>query len=676
MADNIELKAELDTSDITDSFADAKKQIETSSINLNINTDFIDDIKKAKSDIEKKTKTNFNIRPEIKKDDLDKASKKIKDTLPKEHKIKIGEQGLSVIKTSLISIGTLLTTIGLAKGLESLSKGAINAVSNTIDLASNIQDTSASLGLSTKGFQEWQYVMQQNGSSIDDYQNSIGKFNDAIYESGDKSSKAAKLFNSLGIDIEKAGSKEEIFNSTIRGLQSLGDTVERNKIASELFGKSYIKMIPLLNSSASDIDRLKQEANDLGIVLGDDLLNAGSSLGDSLDSLKSMFSSLTAGALAPLMPVLLNVGTELRGSLAEAFKQIGPMVENLAPIIAQLGTQFIALIPQLMPFITMLMTQLLPTLFSLAMQLLPIFMEALNALMPVLPPLVNAFMLILQALTPLIPILAQIITDLMPSFIDIIAVLVAAIVPLINIFLELVQSVLPYVIDIMNWIVETTIPFFMDGFNAILKFLGPLFNAIKALFDVFAKAFQGDWEGLWTSVGDFLVGIFDGLLLFVEGVANQIISLVNMIIRGINSINPSFNIKEIQMSKIATIGKYDDIVDKAYKTKEMASSDTMLTYDQLTGKKFDQSMKKAGDYTASEVAKASKQGIESGIGARAGDWTGQLASPSAGKSAEPTQVYNIRNIYVTVSDNKIDSGIDINAIGDMFVGKLKQAGAI
>lgn len=73
--------------------------------------------------------------------------------------------------------------------------------------------------------------------------------------------------------------KEEAFNAVITALQGVEDENEKVRLAATLLGEDYVELMPILNLTAEETNGLKQEAQDLGIVMSEDAVNAGVELG-------------------------------------------------------------------------------------------------------------------------------------------------------------------------------------------------------------------------------------------------------------------------------------------------------------------------------------------------------------------------------------------------------------
>jgi hypothetical protein len=165
------------------------------------------------------------------------------------------------------------------------SIGAIGVASmKFIKTTDRIDKMSQSLGVSRKGFQELDYALSQSGASIDSMGMAMRTMTEAITSNSDS-------FKILGVSVNNADgtlkTQEQILKESIIAMQGLEEGVEKTALANKLFGRSSQDLMPLLNSSIGSFEQLTARASELGLViLGDDAVNSGVVLGDTLDDLK------------------------------------------------------------------------------------------------------------------------------------------------------------------------------------------------------------------------------------------------------------------------------------------------------------------------------------------------------------------------------------------------------
>jgi len=185
--------------------------------------------------------------------------------------------------------------------------GAMFAMaSKTAETTDRIDKLSQKIGLSRQGFAEWEYILSQNGASIEGLQTGMKTLTQRIDEVNNETGKGADLFKSLGLSMAdiKGKTQEEVFEKTVAALQGMEDGAKKAALANELFGRSGTELMPLLNGQAGSIEELKKKAQDLGLVIGDDAIDAGVKFTDSLDTVKRMAGALATNFGAELLPII------------------------------------------------------------------------------------------------------------------------------------------------------------------------------------------------------------------------------------------------------------------------------------------------------------------------------------------------------------------------------------
>lgn len=110
-------------------------------------------------------------------------------------------------------------------------------------------------------------------------------------------------------------------------------------------------------------------------------------------------------------------------------------------------------------------------------------------------------------------------------------------------FSEVVKAVWEGLCNFLKPYMESTMTFIQDVIDHALM-------AIEGIFDIFAGLFTGNWEQMWNGVKEVFAGVWGMLGDIVKKTLNNIISLANGVINGINLITiggESANIPNIPM---------------------------------------------------------------------------------------------------------------------------------
>lgn len=225
--------------------------------------------------------------------------------------------------------------IGTLKGYEAVAgtvlsvttniiKGFANIVTSASKTGDRVDKMSQKLGISRKVFQEWDYILGQNGASIDSLGRGMITMQTKMEDAVSGNQKATKAFDNLGISMDdvKSSTPEEMFKLVIKRLQELEPESNKATRAVELFGLQGKELMPLLNQTAEATDELRARAHDLGLVMTDEAVDASVTFGDLLDDLK-----LQVGAVAT------RLGTELLPKISNAIEKIIDSLIILSPLI-------------------------------------------------------------------------------------------------------------------------------------------------------------------------------------------------------------------------------------------------------------------------------------------------------------------------------------------------------
>lgn len=209
-----------------------------------------------------------------------------------------------------------------------------------------IADTSAQLGINSTALQRLQYAAEATGSSADTMNKALLEQEKLIRESAKGATPFSEALKQIGLRVEdlKNMSPEERFGRIGDALYSVRDQGERAAISLALFGGEGSKILPLALEGSAGIKALGDEAERLGMVLGEDLVEAGADFDQSVKQMQGMVQGIKNDIGAALMPTITSLVKEVgawikenRELIKENVKGfIGGLIEagkTLAPII-------------------------------------------------------------------------------------------------------------------------------------------------------------------------------------------------------------------------------------------------------------------------------------------------------------------------------------------------------
>ena len=236
------------------------------------------------------------------------------------------------------SVAGLATSFGALVGV-----GALGSFTKDIlQLGDRLQKVSLQLGVTVEELEILQFAASQSGVSTDQLNTALQKFTRNVGEAEQGTAAQKDAFEALGISIQDSQGNlkgtSELFAEVSQSISGIESPAQKAAIATDLFGRAGIELLPLLNTGASGIAGFGQTLRDAGGIIGTDAANAFSKFNDTLDLLTRSFKGSFAPVLTAIIPGLTI--------LAENLDHIG----KFAGIVA---TAFIAAkIPALLAAIT------------------------------------------------------------------------------------------------------------------------------------------------------------------------------------------------------------------------------------------------------------------------------------------------------------------------------------
>lgn len=172
--------------------------------------------------------------------------------------------------------------------------------------ADEIDKQSQKIGLSAQAYQEWAYILEHNGTSIEAAGRAITDLSKKV---GSGSEDVLEALERIGIGTNEAltATPEDLWESVIRHLQEMEPGTERTAIATTLFGDAAKELEPLLNSSADDVQNLKDKVHELGGVMSDDLVKKGAEYEDAVTDLKTAWQGFKYDLAENTIPGMIDV---------------------------------------------------------------------------------------------------------------------------------------------------------------------------------------------------------------------------------------------------------------------------------------------------------------------------------------------------------------------------------
>jgi hypothetical protein len=228
---------------------------------------------------------------------------------------------ISQLQNKLAGIGNMMrAAIGSAAVY-----GVASAIKSIAEFTGSIQDLAEETGMSTDAIQELNYAAIQAGTTIDGMQTAIRKLYDILGQT-EATKEQVVLFQKLGIGFHqlKSMSPDAAFKAVAQAVGKIADPMERTAAATDLFGKSGIKIAAMGGS----LDQFAKAAHNAGAVMSKETVASIALLDDAIESSKLKMKSWAGSAIGVYNSISAAAGKaagEGRSAiLAGAHKALNP----------------------------------------------------------------------------------------------------------------------------------------------------------------------------------------------------------------------------------------------------------------------------------------------------------------------------------------------------------------
>lgn len=217
-----------------------------------------------------------------------------------------------------------------------------------------LSDTSAQVGVGTTELQRLQYAAEMTGSSADTVNKALLEQAKIMRETqANAASPFGTALKEIGLkleDIDKL-SPADRFGKIGEALSFVHDKGQQSALSLALFGGEGAKILPLALEGRAGLKALGDEAERLGFVLGEDVVEGGAKLDDTLLTIGKLVKGIQNDIGAALLPTISDLASELsewikanreliaenvKGfvqGLIEAGKTLGPIIITAAKAV-------------------------------------------------------------------------------------------------------------------------------------------------------------------------------------------------------------------------------------------------------------------------------------------------------------------------------------------------------
>lgn len=399
--------------------------------------------------------------------------------------------GLEAAVAAVAAMGAAVVAAG---------KEIVDLANQTAEAGDHIDKMSQKIGISAEAYQEWAYVCERSGASVDNLQAGMKTLAGVIGDAGNGSDTAAKKLEAVGLSIEDLDGKsqEQQLQLVIDALQKMGSWSERTAAATDLLGKSATDLGAVLNMTAKDTQALKDEAHEYGMIMSDEAVAASAAFEDSLSRMNGTINGVKNALMAEFLPGL----TSIMDGISDLVAGVDGADEKIQSGIDQVLAAFDKVVPAVLEILTRVVQ-------TVAEKGPEIISSLVDRIIDNLPALVEAGAQIIASL-------ASALIQALPRLLEKIPEIIAAIIKGFTgqDFSEIGKHI---------W----------DGVTAIFEGIGAFFTdvvtVIKTAFDGigqwFSDIFHAAREGIemaFETIGQWFSDIFQAARSGIEGIFQNI----------------------------------------------------------------------------------------------------------------------------------------------------------
>ena len=430
---------------------------------------------------------------------------------------------LSKLGDTAKKIGAALGAAAAAVGTACVAAGKkLWDMANDVGSAGDqIDKTSQKIGISAESYQKWGYVFERCGADVNNLQTGMKKLSTVITDAAGGSDSAAEKLFAVGLSIEELNGKsqDEQLSMVITALQGMEAGAERTAAANDLLGKSAVDMAAVLNTSVEETERLKQEAEDYGMVMSNEAVAASAAFEDSLTKLSHTAGGLKNRMVGELLPGITQITDGLADLLAGNEQAADELKNGVTSVIDTIRT----LIPQFAELITSIAGAVLESAPGIIKALADGLLSAISELIPTLARIVTE---IISALVGLLPQIVSAGADILLSLIKGIADTIPQLVPqIVAIVVEIVKTLvdnLPLILDAALQLITGLAQGILDSLPILIEALPQIIMGIvDFLIGAIPQIIEAGIQlltALVTALPDIITAIVEVIPQIIDGI--------------------------------------------------------------------------------------------------------------------------------------------------------------
>ena len=213
---------------------------------------------------------------------------------------------------ALKAVGTAAKGLAIG-GAAALVGFGIAGVKAFVSLGDELDKMSKRTGFSVEALGELKFAAEQSGASLETIEKAAKRMASTVFDAGLGLKSTTDSLDALGISVAdlQGLSPEQQFQLFANALSGVEDASTRAALAQDIFGRSGTELLPLFTQGEQGMAALREQAQQLGVVMSGDAATAAADFADAQNELKSALSG-----------VFLEVGSKIVPKLTEFVRKV------------------------------------------------------------------------------------------------------------------------------------------------------------------------------------------------------------------------------------------------------------------------------------------------------------------------------------------------------------------
>lgn len=230
-----------------------------------------------------------------------------------------------------------------------VSVGFAAMVKSSIDTSDSLMDVSESSGIAVEKLSSLKLATDIEGIALEQVSASLNKFSKTVNDAADGAGAGADSFKALGVSVRGSdGALKDnytLIEEVAEALSLMENGAQKTALAQELFGKSGVKLLPILNGGRQGLKEFSKEAERMGLIISTGTAKSAGEFNDNLTRLRlslTGLSTVVAGEVADDLANFTSVLTDPKTqqgitNIAKGLIEIAKFAAKAATAIGDFG---------------------------------------------------------------------------------------------------------------------------------------------------------------------------------------------------------------------------------------------------------------------------------------------------------------------------------------------------